>query len=108
MSGGQRRRCAATNPWDRKTGLTVADTGIRDEHGLEPMDHLFSSPEKSTKKANGNRRSVNATISSEEEMDMVESMRSQRNDLMAACTNLHQVRYPALTPAGQGEGGGRV
>ena len=30
----------------RKTGLTVADSGVRDEHGLEPMDNLFSSPEK--------------------------------------------------------------
>lgn len=29
-----------------KTGLTVPDSGIRDEDGLEPMDHLFSSPEK--------------------------------------------------------------
>lgn len=30
----------------RKTGLTVPDTGIRDEMGMEPIDDLFSSPEK--------------------------------------------------------------
>jgi centromere protein C len=61
----------------RKTGLTLADTGIRDENGLEPMDHLFSSPEKSTKakKLNGTGRNANATISSEEDMDLAESER---------------------------------
>ena len=30
----------------RKTGITVKDPGVRDEHGLEPLDDLFSSPEK--------------------------------------------------------------
>ncbi|KAI5926085.1 Mif2/CENP-C like-domain-containing protein [Camillea tinctor] len=30
----------------RKTGLTLPDTGRRDEHGFEEMDGLFSSPEK--------------------------------------------------------------
>jgi hypothetical protein len=28
----------------RKTGITLQDTGIRDEHGLEPMSGIFSSP----------------------------------------------------------------
>jgi hypothetical protein len=37
------------------------------------MDHLFSSPEKSTRKVNGNRRNADTTISSEEDMEMVES-----------------------------------
>ena len=53
----------------------VPDTGIRDENGLEPMDHLFSSPEKSAsrgQRANGNRRNVNATISSDD-MELGES-----------------------------------
>ncbi|KAK3898059.1 centromere protein 3 [Staphylotrichum tortipilum] len=31
----------------RKTGLTVPDSGMRDEHGMEPIEHLFSSPVKS-------------------------------------------------------------
>jgi centromere protein C len=55
--------------------LTVPDSGIRDENGLEPMDHLFSSPEKATraKKINGHSMNVNGTISSEEDMDVGQS-----------------------------------
>jgi hypothetical protein len=42
------------------------------------MDHLFSSPEKpaSKRRANGVHKNANATISSEEDMDMGESMSS--------------------------------
>lgn len=65
----------------RKTGLTLPDTGIRDEHGLEPIDGLFSSPakpapksNKSTKKTNG--ANANATLSSSEDMEMNESTSS--------------------------------
>ena len=108
MSGGQRRCCPATNRCDRKTGLTVADPGIRDEHGLEPLDHLFSSPEKSTKKVNGRRRNVDETISSEEEMDIVESMQSRRNALMGRNTNMYQVRFPVLTLPELREGEGQL
>ncbi|KAK0122260.1 hypothetical protein ONS95_010510 [Cadophora gregata] len=61
----------------RKTGLTVPDTGVRDENGLEPMDHLFSSPEKpkeaSARRVNGNRKNADKTISSEADMDVDES-----------------------------------
>ncbi|KAH6670643.1 putative centromere protein 3 [Halenospora varia] len=62
----------------RKTGLTLPDTGIRDEHGLEPMDGLFSSPAKpkSTAKA---PRNVNATLTSEEDMEMVEKLAFSNN-----------------------------
>lgn len=28
----------------RKTGITLQDTGVRDEHGLEPVSGIFSSP----------------------------------------------------------------
>ncbi|OAA67151.1 cupin domain containing protein [Niveomyces insectorum RCEF 264] len=31
----------------RKTGVTLRDTGVRDEHGMEPIDDIFSSPAKS-------------------------------------------------------------
>jgi centromere protein C len=62
----------------RKTGITLPDTGIRDENGLEPMDGLFSSPEKpknrSAQKVNGARKNANATISNEEDMDVGDSM----------------------------------
>ncbi|TIC97069.1 Centromere protein 3 [Colletotrichum higginsianum] len=30
----------------RKTGIELPDTGARDEHGMQPIDGLFSSPEK--------------------------------------------------------------
>lgn len=36
----------------RRTGATLKDTGIRDEHGLEPVP-TFSSPEKPAPKTNG-------------------------------------------------------
>lgn len=64
----------------RKTGVTVPDTGVRDEHGLEPMDGLFSSPakpapksSKSSKKTNGSAVNGNATLSSSDDMDVNES-----------------------------------
>lgn len=53
---------------DRKTGVTLVDTGERDEYGMEPADNLFSSPEKTEKPdgaANGHRSSP-----SEDEQDM--------------------------------------
>ncbi|KAI7374278.1 hypothetical protein KC336_g20248, partial [Hortaea werneckii] len=28
----------------RKTGITLPDKGVRDEHGLEPVSGIFSSP----------------------------------------------------------------
>lgn len=30
----------------RKTGVFLKDTGARDEHGMQPPDDIFSSPEK--------------------------------------------------------------
>ncbi|KAE8449685.1 hypothetical protein EG329_007460 [Mollisiaceae sp. DMI_Dod_QoI] len=70
----------------RKTGLTVPDTGIRDENGLEPMDHLFSSPEKpkakSLQRVNGVNRNANATISSEEDMDVDDSTIPEPNAIL--------------------------
>lgn len=60
----------------RKTGLTVPDTGIRDEHGIEPMDELFSSPEKAqpmpSVRKSVTAKSPNTTITSEEDMDVGE------------------------------------
>ncbi|KAI4948342.1 hypothetical protein J4E91_005763 [Alternaria rosae] len=34
----------------RKTGITLADKGVYDEHGLEPISGIFSSPERSPPK----------------------------------------------------------
>ncbi|KAF1831065.1 hypothetical protein BDW02DRAFT_582393 [Decorospora gaudefroyi] len=50
----------------RKTGITLTDRGVYDEHGLEPISGIFSSPEKSPPKRGGN-----ATGS--ESMDLQES-----------------------------------
>ena len=42
-------------PQHRKTGVTLKDSGVRDEHGLEPIEGIFSSPGKpmSTHKIDG-------------------------------------------------------
>ncbi|KAH4178198.1 hypothetical protein HBH43_041680 [Parastagonospora nodorum] len=50
----------------RKTGITLADRGVYDEHGLEPISGIFSSPEKSPPKRGD---AVNAS----ESMDIQES-----------------------------------
>ncbi|QSZ34113.1 hypothetical protein DSL72_005701 [Monilinia vaccinii-corymbosi] len=70
----------------RKTGVELPDTGIRDANGLEPMDDLFS-PDKSesvktSRSANGPRRDTlgDATISSEEDMDMDGESMSTRSE----------------------------
>ena len=56
---------------DRKTGITLQDTGVRDEHGLEPIDGIFSSPQKSPEKRNGVGH--NTTADEEEDMDIGDS-----------------------------------
>ncbi|KFY36270.1 hypothetical protein V494_05147 [Pseudogymnoascus sp. VKM F-4513 (FW-928)] len=58
----------------RKTGLTVPDSGIRDEYGIEPMDELFSSPAKlqpisSSTRKSAMKKNANVTLTSEEDMD---------------------------------------
>jgi centromere protein C len=56
----------------RRTGVTLKDTGIRDEYGLEPIEGIFSSPAKSPEKspAKNNGAAQNSTITTEEEMDI--------------------------------------
>lgn len=55
----------------RRTGAILKDTGIRDENDLEPIDGIFSSPEKSPLKRNGIPH--NSTITEDETMDLGES-----------------------------------
>ncbi|KAH7393057.1 kinetochore CENP-C fungal-like protein [Pyrenochaeta sp. MPI-SDFR-AT-0127] len=50
----------------RKTGITLADRGVYDEHGLEPISGIFSSPEKSPPKRG-------STVTASESMDIQES-----------------------------------
>lgn len=33
----------------RKTGVVLKDSGARDEHGMQPLDDMFSSPEKESR-----------------------------------------------------------
>ncbi|RDW95236.1 hypothetical protein BP5796_00999 [Coleophoma crateriformis] len=84
----------------RKTGVTVPDTGIRDEHGLEPMDDLFSSPEKpapkstrSHKKANASTVNGNTTLSSSDDMDVNESTIPEPADVLTERKRA-SMRYP--------------
>ena len=48
----QRMSKVCADGLSRRTGATLRDTGIRDEHGLEPVPS-FSSPAKSATRANG-------------------------------------------------------
>ncbi len=63
--------CELADNSTRKTGITVKDTGIRDEHGFEVIDGIFSSPEKPSPKKRGITN--NTTITSEEDMEIGQS-----------------------------------
>lgn len=54
----------------RKTGVFLKDTGARDEHGMQPLDDIFSSPEKDSQ--NGVEEEDDEE-SDEEPMDIDES-----------------------------------
>lgn len=53
--------------------MILKDTGIRDENGMEPLDNLFSSPEKSPLKRNFHGENANLTLSTSEDMDVAQS-----------------------------------
>ncbi|KAF2156154.1 hypothetical protein K461DRAFT_291100 [Myriangium duriaei CBS 260.36] len=49
--------------YGRKTGLTLKDTGVRDEHGFEPVSGIFSSPHHETpERPPLGRKTRNSTI----------------------------------------------
>ncbi|MCJ1384943.1 hypothetical protein MMC17_008061 [Xylographa soralifera] len=77
----------------RKTGITLKDTGIRDEHGLEPIDGIFSSPEKSLVKQNG--AGHESTNMEEEDMDIGESTVPEPTEVL---TNRKRNGKPLLPP----------
>ena len=54
----------------RRTGVELKDTGVRDEHGIEPIPS-FSSPAKPALQTNGISHDV--TNSADDSMDIVES-----------------------------------
>ncbi|KAJ4347818.1 mitotic fidelity of chromosome transmission- protein [Didymosphaeria variabile] len=55
----------------RKTGITLEDRGVRDEHGLEPISGIFSSPEKSPPRRVSNRSG--GTVTESESMELTSS-----------------------------------
>ncbi|KAK3944466.1 kinetochore CENP-C fungal-like protein [Diplogelasinospora grovesii] len=75
----------------RKTGITLKDTGIRDEHGMEPLDALFSSPRKAT---NGGDAGSEEEGSDGEEMDITNTSGVEP----AALLNGHGSRLPMPLP----------
>lgn len=64
------KRATATNARCRKTGLVLKDTGVRDKDGLEPIEGIFSSPEKSAVR---DSRKSNTTLTDSEDMEVGES-----------------------------------
>ena len=60
----------ALNEIDRVTGIQVADTGNRDEHGFELVEDYFP-PTAKTVRTVTERRKSNRTILSSESMDIV-------------------------------------
>ncbi|KAI5368188.1 Putative centromere protein C/Mif2/cnp3 [Septoria linicola] len=71
----------------RKTGITLQDTGIRDEHGLEPVSGIFSSP--TSPEQNGG-----ATLTSD-------GMDVQESSAPDVTTTLGNRKTPRLPPARQ-------
>lgn len=55
----------------RKTGITLNDTGRRDEYGMEPISGIFSSPEKSPPKRSA--RKTGGSMTDSESMELQES-----------------------------------
>jgi centromere protein C len=59
-----------TSVVDRRTGITLKE-GKRDEHGMEEIEGIFSSPEKSPVRHNGHN-AANETIIGSDGMSMDE------------------------------------
>ena len=63
----------------RRTGIVLKDTGVRDEHGLEPIEGIFSSPQKPLLKQNG--ATQYSTITEDDSMDTGDSSEKATNRL---------------------------
>jgi centromere protein C len=75
----------------RKTGIVLKDSGIRDKHGMEPIDGIFSSPEKTPSRR---KRKSNQTITSESEMEIDQSMLDGYIEVPSRLITLQRVRSP--------------
>ncbi|KAL8718605.1 MAG: hypothetical protein Q9225_004268 [Loekoesia sp. 1 TL-2023] len=68
----------------RATGTTVPPLGPRDEHGMEPMSNLFSSPEKSPPKRNGVQPNPTIYESDDETMNIGSSTIPEPTEVIKA------------------------
>lgn len=68
----------------RKTGITLEDTGVRDEYGMEPMVGIFSSPMKPSPE----KRSDGTFTSSE--------MQMQESKYDSCINELHRLNEPLM------------
>ncbi|XP_044724473.1 mif2/CENP-C like domain-containing protein [Hirsutella rhossiliensis] len=70
----------------RKTGVFLPDGGERDEHGMQPLEAIFSSPQKAAASANGG-----ADDSGSEDMDIASSAGPGPRTLLK---NQRDIKYP--------------
>ena len=70
----QSRRNSEANEKCRRTGVTLEDTGVRDEYGIEPIPS-FSSPQKldAIVEDGGRQDAFNGTYTADDSMDMAQS-----------------------------------
>ncbi|KAF2471291.1 uncharacterized protein BDR25DRAFT_260740 [Lindgomyces ingoldianus] len=81
----------------RKTGITLEDRGVRDEHGMEPISGIFSSPVKSPPKR-GSSRKTGGTVTTSESMDIQESTIPDITDTIHAGHLLRSARTKLPPP----------
>lgn len=55
-----------------KTGVVLKDSGLRDEHGMQPLDDIFSSPDKESHNG-ADEEDYEEESDEEEPMDIDES-----------------------------------
>ncbi|KAF2145897.1 uncharacterized protein K452DRAFT_340399 [Aplosporella prunicola CBS 121167] len=80
----------------RKTGITLKDTGIRDEHGMEPIDGIFSSPEKSPPKRPAPKPADTTLTSSD--MDVQQSSMPEPADALSARRSIRPTKTSYFPP----------
>jgi len=69
----------------RRTGLVLKDSGLRDEHGFEPVSGIFSSPEPSPQQPSAQRLPPNANDTALGSSEMV-LQDSTKRTVSASCT----------------------
>ncbi|KZF20708.1 hypothetical protein L228DRAFT_249500 [Xylona heveae TC161] len=79
----------------RKTGITLKE-GVRDENGLELIDGIFSSPERSTPKHRHGQN--NTTISDEADMDLGQSTIPEPTEVLSQRSNARNSSNSILPP----------